>query len=67
MNYHLKWPGELYVVPGGSAPALYLLGRGGVHIVHWEEGGNRRDSLFINRTTALHSQSALLEEKPVFG
>lgn len=67
MHYHLKWPGELYVVPEGSAPALYLLGRGGVHIVHWEEGGNRRDSLFINRTMALHSQSALLEEKPVFG
>lgn len=67
MNYHLKWPGELYLVPGGSAPALHLLGRGGVHIIHWKEGGNRRDSLFINRITALHSQSALLEEKAVFG
>lgn len=50
-NYHPKWPGELYLAPGGLAPALHLLSSGGVHLIHWEEGGNRHDSLFINRTT----------------
>lgn len=49
MNFLLKWPGQQFHAPRGLAPALHLLHRGGVHLIHWEEGGNRRDSLFINR------------------
>ncbi|KAK2089587.1 hypothetical protein P7K49_032253 [Saguinus oedipus] len=60
---------------GTAAPCALALARllravEGGHLVSREEETDverRRDSLFINGTTSLHSQSALLEEKPMFG
>lgn len=62
MNSHPKWPLSSCCHPEACTVTVHLLVRGGGHLIHWEE-----ETGVEQLRDSQHSQSAPLEEEPMFG